>query len=109
MHGIGQAVDGHGVAQLQLLPFLPIDSKVAICGTLQNLEPALGIAGENHARLEDDETFVLEGLVAEVDGSQILREAQRGHTSKARQIGLELAETLLARGGRAILEKLYQQ
>jgi len=65
------------------------------------------IAG--HARLEDDETFVLEGLVAEVDGSQILREAQRGHTSKARQIGLELAETLLARGGRAILEKLYQQ
>lgn len=35
MHGIGQTIDGHGVAQLQLLPFLPIDSKVAICGTLQ--------------------------------------------------------------------------
>ena len=65
------------------------------------------IAG--HARLEDDETFVLEGLVAEIDGSLILREAQRGQTSKARQIGLELAEKLLARGGRAILEKLYQQ
>ena len=78
-------------------------------GFLAGLEGGCQVPIAGHARLEDDDSFVLEGLVAEVDGSQILRDAQRGHTSKARQVGLELAETLLARGGRAILEKLYQQ
>lgn len=90
------------------------DTPTRVCveaerGFLAGLEGGCQVPIAGHACLENDETFVLEGLVAEVDGSLILREAQRGHTSKARQVGLELAETLLARGGRAILEKLYQQ
>ena len=90
------------------------DTPTRVCveaerGFLAGLEGGCQVPIAGHARLENDESFVLEGLVAEVDGSLILREAQQGHTSKARQVGLELAETLLARGGRAILEKLYQQ
>lgn len=62
-----------------------------------------------HARLLDDGTLCLEGLVAEVDGSRILRAQKQGHTSQARQWGLELASEILDQGGRAILEKLYRQ
>ena len=51
----------------------------------------------------------LTGLVAQVDGSTLLRESVSGHTSLARQLGLDLAATLLSRGGRAILDQLYQQ
>ena len=90
------------------------DTPTRVCveaerGFLAGLEGGCQVPIAGHARLESDESFVLEGLVAEVDGSLILREAQQGHTSKARQVGLELADKLLARGGRAILEKLYHQ
>lgn len=89
------------------------DTPTRICieaerGFLAGLNGGCQVPIAGHARLENDETFVLEGLVAEVDGSRILRQAQRGHTSLARQIGLELADALLAKGGRAILDKLYQ-
>lgn len=90
------------------------DTPTRVCveaerGFLAGLEGGCQVPIAGHARLEGEDAFVLEGLVAEVDGSLILRETQRGHTSKARQVGLELADTLLARGGRTILEKLYQK
>ena len=62
-----------------------------------------------YAVLCDNETVELNGLIAETDGSRLLRERASGHTSLARQIGLDLAENLLARGGRDILDKLYRQ
>ena len=63
------------------------------------------IAG--HARFVDEDNLVLEGLVAEVDGSLILRGERRGDAVDSRQIGESLAAELLDGGGRAILEKLY--
>lgn len=63
------------------------------------------IAG--HARLLDEENLVLEGLVAEVDGSLILRGTRSGNAIDAAQIGQALATELLDGGGRNILEKLY--
>ena len=108
MHSGGQTRHLYDVANFKLLPFLPVNGKVTICRALKDLEGTGSVARKNHARLESDESFVLEGLVAEVDGSRILRQAQRGHTSLARQIGLELADALLEKGGRAILDKLYQ-
>ena len=65
------------------------------------------IAG--HARFVDEDNLVLEGLVAEVDGSLILRGERRGDAIDSRQIGESLAAELLDGGGRAILEKLYPQ
>ncbi len=63
------------------------------------------IAG--YAVLEGDQ-LSLRGLVGEPDGSQILRDEIRGPASSARELGVELAERLLARGADKILARLHQ-
>lgn len=65
------------------------------------------IAG--YAVLCDDETLQLHGLVAELDGSCIIRDSVKGHASLAHQLGVDLAKSLLSRGGRTILDRLNQQ
>ena len=90
------------------------DTPTRVCveaerGFLAGLEGGCQVPIAGHARLLDDDTLCLEGLVAEVDGSRILRAQKQGHTSQARQWGLELASEILDQGGRAILEKLYRQ
>jgi len=45
----------------------------------------------------------LEGLVAKPDGSEILRDGSAGNTDHAEKIGLTLAERLLDRGARDLL------
>ena len=90
------------------------DTPTRVCveaerGFLAGLEGGCQVPIAGHARLLDDDTLRLEGLVAEVDGSRILRAQKQGHTSQARQWGLELASEILDQGGRAILEKLYRQ
>ena len=78
-------------------------------GFLAGLEGGCQVPIAGHARLVDEETVSLKGLVAEVDGSLILRGEKNGNAADARALGLELAGELLNKGGRAILEKLYQQ
>ncbi len=90
------------------------DTPTRVCveaerGFLAGLEGGCQVPIAGHARLLDDDTLCLEGLVAEVDGSRILRAQKQGHTSQARQWGFELASEILDQGGRAILEKLYRQ
>lgn len=50
----------------------------------------------------------LSGLIATADGKTVLRETRSSARSGAENLGRELAEALLARGGRAILEAVYQ-
>ncbi len=76
-------------------------------GFLAGLDGGCQVPIAAHARLADEETLVLDGLVAEVDGSVILRGSRSGSAIDARQIGQALAVELLDGGGRAILEKLY--
>lgn len=78
-------------------------------GFLAGLEGGCQVPIAGHARLLDEETLSLEGLIAEVDGSHILRGEKSGPTCSARQLGLDLAVELLGKGGRAILAKLYHQ
>ena len=61
-----------------------------------------------HAVLNDD-TVTLTGLIAPVDGTRILREQQSAPMKQAVKLGRSLAETLLDRGGRAILDQVYQE
>ena len=63
------------------------------------------IAG--HAHFVDEENLILDGLIAEVDGSLVLRGSRSGNAIDAREIGEALAKELLDGGGRRILEKLY--
>lgn len=50
----------------------------------------------------------LRGLVGSLDGSQIIRAGQTGKAELAEQIGLAVAEQLLAQGAGAILQQVYQ-
>lgn len=90
------------------------DTPTRVCveaerGFLAGLEGGCQVPIAGHARMVGDDVVSLEGLVAEVDGTRILRDSLSGHSSLARQVGLDLAETILSRGGRAILDKLYHQ
>jgi len=57
------------------------------------------------ALLEHDNLY-LRGLVGEPDGSLILRGEIRGKSEQAHQLGVQLADDLLARGADRILDKL---
>ena len=61
------------------------------------------IAG--HGKILAD-TFSLTGLVADMDGSRIIKADLSGPVDSAEGIGIKLAEQLLARGADEILEKL---
>jgi hydroxymethylbilane synthase len=60
----------------------------------------------SHALLEGDELY-LRGLVGEPDGSRIISADIRGPKVDAEQLGVQLADELLSKGARAILDKLY--
>jgi len=84
------------------------DEPTAACAAverafLERLEGGCQTPMACHARLEGGELRA-EGLVATVDGVQILRGERRGPAADGERIGRGLAEDLLARGARAILE-----
>ncbi|MBW2610671.1 MAG: hydroxymethylbilane synthase, partial [Deltaproteobacteria bacterium] len=49
-----------------------------------------------------------EGMVAEIDGSRILREEIIGTKDQAEEIGITLARRLLDSGADRILERIYR-
>jgi hydroxymethylbilane synthase len=53
----------------------------------------------------DHNTLKLVGLVAAVDGSEIVRGTAEGDATRAREIGRELGKALLQKGAARILEK----
>jgi hydroxymethylbilane synthase len=57
----------------------------------------------------DGDTLTLQGLVAEVDGSVIIRRQLSGNRSEAKALGISLADEVLDAGGRPILEALYAE
>ena len=59
-----------------------------------------------YAELEED-SLHLRGLVGEPDGSRLIRGEVRGSAQDAEQLGVRLADDLLARGAKAILDKVY--
>jgi hydroxymethylbilane synthase len=59
-----------------------------------------------HATIDGGELH-LRALVGEPDGSKIVSGEIRGGTSEAEKLGTELAEELLGKGAREILDRLY--
>lgn len=59
-----------------------------------------------HATLNGSEV-ILEGLVASVDGKEIIRDRVRGDVADPESLGVQLAERLLARGADKILKAIY--
>jgi len=52
--------------------------------------------------------LILKGIVAELDGTRVLRDGVRGERDKPEDIGVTLAERLLSAGADQILERIYQ-
>ncbi len=73
---------------------------------LARLEGGCQVPIAGHAVVED-ERLTLDGLIASVDGQRYVRETISGATKEAEKLGLELAERLLASGGRPILQEIY--
>ena len=84
------------------------DSHAAVAGErsfLRRLEGGCQVPIAGHGRVDGDR-FALTGLVAEVDGSALIRHSLSGPRQDAAAIGVELAEVLLTLGADIILKKL---
>jgi hydroxymethylbilane synthase len=72
---------------------------------LSRLEGGCQVPIAAHAKISEDE-IELTGLVAEVDGSLLLRDTITGSVDKHEALGVELANQLLGQGARKILENI---
>jgi len=75
---------------------------------LARLEGGCQVPIAAFATLNGD-TLTLQGLVAEVDGSVIIRRQISGNRSEGEAMGITLADEVLDAGGRPILEALYAE
>jgi hydroxymethylbilane synthase len=74
---------------------------------LKELEGGCQVPLAGYARVEKDR-IVLDGMVAELDGSVILRQQRAGGKDKPEELGIALARQLIAAGADRILEKIYR-
>ena len=51
----------------------------------------------------------IDGLVGTIDGKRLIRHHVEGPIKQAESLGIELAEILLMRGAKEILEEVYQR
>ncbi len=87
------------------------DPETSICvraerAFLKKLEGGCQVPIAAYARLED-KILVMEGLVGSVAGDIIIKEKIEGVPSDAEALGLALAERLLSRGAKKILDEVY--
>ena len=72
---------------------------------LTRLEGGCQVPIAGHGKIHQDQ-FILTGLVAEVDGSQLFKAEMSGSLDASEAIGVALAEELLSKGADKILKKL---
>lgn len=73
---------------------------------LKKLEGGCQVPIAAHARLDGD-GLVLQGMVAELDGSRVIRDELTGKKEDPEEIGVTLANRLLASGAEEILSRIY--
>lgn len=86
------------------------DTRTAVTaerGFLKRLDGGCQVPLAAHARRSGDRLH-LTGLVAEPDGSRMLKTSMQGPPQQAESLGSRLAEDLLAQGADDILERLQQ-
>ncbi len=72
---------------------------------LKRLEGGCQVPIAGHGTISNN-MFTLKGLVADVDGSQVIKGQKSGPVASSETIGIDLAEDLLAKGADKILEQL---
>ncbi|MCP4745423.1 MAG: hydroxymethylbilane synthase [Desulfobacteraceae bacterium] len=86
------------------------DTRTAVIaerGFLNRLEGGCQVPIAAHAVVEKDQV-IINGLVAELDGSRIIHATEKGPRADAETLGVNLAEDLLKQGADDILERLQQ-
>ncbi len=73
---------------------------------LKRLEGGCQVPVGAYARLIDGKV-VMEGLVGSISGERIIREQMEGDQDTVEAIGIRLAENLLSRGAKEILDSVY--
>ena len=76
-------------------------------GFLAGLNGGCQVPIAGHAVMVDENHFTLHGLVAEVDGSEVLRRTVTADCTDPRTVGLALSSSLLQDGAQEILARLY--
>lgn len=77
-------------------------------GFLKRLEGGCQVPIAAYGRTEGD-ILRLDGMVGRPDGSELLRASATGSVSDPEGLGLSLAEELLRRGAKAILDEVYRE
>jgi hydroxymethylbilane synthase len=73
---------------------------------LKRLEGGCQVPIAGHGRVEGED-IILQGMVAELDGSRIIRDEVRGQKDRPEETGINLAERLLRAGADKILARIY--
>ena len=99
-------------ATIEALAFLNhADTAAAVAAEralLKRCEGGCQVPIAAHGTVSGD-TLTLVGFIASVDGKQTVRDSISGSTADAAALGIALADRLLAAGGKAILEDVYQR
>ncbi|MGR3807277.1 hydroxymethylbilane synthase [Pasteurella testudinis] len=106
--GIETRLDDHEINQL-LQPLL--HPQTACCVTAEramnrHLQGGCQVPIAGYAELQDGQIY-LKALVANTDGTQILRAEGHAAPEQAEQLGIEVAQQLLAQGAAQILQAIY--
>ncbi|HVP80062.1 MAG TPA: hydroxymethylbilane synthase [Thermodesulfobacteriota bacterium] len=87
------------------------DASIAVTAErafLKKLEGGCQVPLAAYARPEGT-TLRVDGLVGSIDGKRLIRHHVEGPVEKAESLGIELAEILLAKGAKEILDEVYQR
>jgi hydroxymethylbilane synthase len=107
---LGLEVRREDAQTINLLDFLNHEpTKIAVTAErafLKELEGGCQVPIAGLARLDGNELH-FEGMVAELDGTKLFKEATIGAREQAEEIGIASARRLLASGADRILEKIY--
>ena len=74
---------------------------------LLRLEGGCQVPIAGFCTIDDQDQLTLTGLVASVDGKEVIKKTATGPADQPELLGRNLAEEVLAMGGRAILEEVY--
>ncbi|MEB3193492.1 MAG: hydroxymethylbilane synthase [Cyanobacteriota bacterium] len=115
LHAVGQGAlgiecrdgDERVLAQIKVLEHPPTAQRcLAERAFLRALEGGCQVPIGVNSRF-DDQTLVLTGMVASLDGQRLIRDEVRGDRSDPEAIGIALAEALRRQGATAILEEIF--
>lgn len=118
LHAVGQgalgiecrAEDEEVLALLQSIHHGPTAQRCyAERSFLRELEGGCQVPIGVNTHIADDNTLTLKGMVASLDGKQLIKDEVTGDANEAEALGLQLAQRLRQQGAQEILEEIFKE